>query len=201
MTKMMFIVAFMFSVSAKAHFNGPKLRSEVKVEEELEQVADPGAEAVLWLITTREQRATFVENKRNEVLNLLTNLVNNSRISTSARSKYSEVYSALKNAIIKWPDPGNEFKQCLVTNEGNGQTFKGCAAYAVISQGTMWLCNKILVQEYYVVETMIHEAAHLAGYGNECDATLIEYSALNHAGRTVYGNIYKCGFGTSATLK
>lgn len=151
--------------------------------------------------TTYEQRQMFVENKHNETLNLLGNLKDNLRLPENARYYYSKAYDALRSARVKFPDPGNDFVQCLVTNEGNGQVFHGCSAYAVIEDGAMWMCNKMLVQEYYVVEAMIHEAAHLAGFSNECEATKIEYSALNHAGRTVYGNIYRCGFGTGFTIR
>ena len=102
------------------------------------------------------------------------------------RSLYSSIYTKVSNPILL-PAKGKDFELCR----------GAMVAYTVPRLSPyIYLCARSLYfDELGVAQTLIHEAAHLAGYINECDATRIERAAMRSAGYTPYTNDYvtPCG--------
>lgn len=92
-----------------------------------------------------------------------------------------------KTAILVAPE-GTEFTRCT----------ENTLAYVMpaISR-SIHLCRLALAQsEKAIAQTLIHEVAHLIGYMNECDATILEVTAMRTSGRGLaYENGYmaQCG--------
>lgn len=58
----------------------------------------------------------------------------------------------------------------------------------------IFICPDLLKQKKeFRAQKLIHEAAHAAGFLDECQATHIEFFALESAGRTVGPLSYDCG--------
>jgi hypothetical protein len=89
--------------------------------------------------------------------------------------------------VLIAPD-GREFTRC-------GET---TLAYVVPGLSrSIHLCKLVLAESHNsIAQTLIHEAAHLAGYMNECDATILEVAAMKSSGvGLAYRNGYmdRCG--------
>lgn len=85
---------------------------------------------------------------------------------------YFSIKFALGRSKVHWPDPGYTFVGCG----------KNTLAFAFVGGTHIYLCRKLLDHPKYKIpeigQTIIHEAAHNDGYGNECDATRIEVNSM-----------------------
>jgi hypothetical protein len=105
-------------------------------------------------------------------------------------SVYPRVYAGLRISDIKWPVTGYDFGGCT----------PGTLAFVVRGGTTIHLCSIVItsaaIQVMGLAQTLVHEAAHVAGFYNECDATKLEVSAMRlAAGGLAYVNDYvaQCG--------
>ena len=77
-------------------------------------------------------------------------------ISRTNKSVYSRMYDALSSAAIVEGEQGND--GC----DGNTE------AYTYDGSDTIYVCHTSSVG--YNIRTLLHETAHIIGYGDECDA-------------------------------
>jgi hypothetical protein len=112
----------------------------------------------------------------------------------TAAPQFKSIYETGRNKLaattFSWPNPGFEFTLC------NGATL----AYTYVNTSVVYICRRVIDQTQWqlneLAQIMIHEAAHTIGYANECDASVIEVSAMRYASvglRFRNGYLEKCG--------
>lgn len=115
-------------------------------------------------------------------------------------STYSKWFSAsrygLSNATIQFPKEGYDFAAC---------TEKTLGFVYLYDKSRIYLCGYALdnLRSQGLAQVLVHESAHLAGLRNECDATLIEITAMLFGrGSLVFRNGYveKCGYSKYAKV-
>lgn len=107
----------------------------------------------------------------------------------SLKTTFVQMANILNRADVRIPPAGYDFNRC-------GET---TLAYVVprVSK-TIFLCRLVLSgSSIEITQTLIHEAAHLVGYLNECHATAMEVAAMRLSGvGLAYRNGYmdRCGY-------
>lgn len=105
------------------------------------------------------------------------------------RGIFSAVSGALSRSQVSWPAPGRDFQAC------------GESTLAFVFRGgsTIHLCARVAhgrVSDKAAAQILIHEAAHVQGYYNECEATRVEVNAMTLSGEGLaFRNDYmpRCG--------
>ncbi|MBI5631562.1 MAG: hypothetical protein HY921_11845 [Elusimicrobia bacterium] len=113
-----------------------------------------------------------------------------SRASYSSAQIFNNVYSSLYSTLISWPNPGYEFRGCK----------EGTLAFVLSGTNMIYLCSRSVYGSYSgshsLAQILIHESAHLTGYWNECDATVVEVAAMRFSGEGLAfqnGYMRQCG--------
>lgn len=149
---------------------------------------------------TMAQRGAFVESQRKVALETLSLAYHTPGISAAAKEIYGLLWGNLKTARINYPEPGGDFEYCKSARTSHyGETLEGAGAFAY--DGQIYLCDSELRAEFRVAESLIHEIAHVVNYLDECDATKLQLSAMNHAGRAPVGNGYMNGCGLDLSFQ
>lgn len=166
---------FLFSVSASAQVF---LATDV--------IRDPQGANLITIETPDsaflEDRGTLVQQNREA-----------SRLILSQASQidyfYSRILNALNHSQILYPQPGYDFQGCK----------NDILAFVLTHQRyRIYVCAASFVRfpTYWMGQVFIHESAHVAGYGDECDATRIEVGAMRASGRDIFfrnGYMDRCG--------
>jgi hypothetical protein len=118
------------------------------------------------------------------ILNIAAEKANNN----SLKTMFLRMSSKLRIADYKIPPEGKEFVKCS----------EATLAYTVPAlSNTIYICNLLRSKSPGVIaQSLIHEAAHLVGYNNECDATRMEMAAMNISGLGIAfsnGYVKECG--------
>ena len=91
---------------------------------------------------------------------------------------YSLVHKGLSASQLVTAPEGQDFEQCVKDEK--------ILAFVLFIGGhpqpKIYLCKSVLSRgDMFLTQVLVHEGAHTAGYIDECDATKVEVSALNHA--------------------
>lgn len=88
------------------------------------------------------------------------------------QSIFSQNYSKLANVTVHWPNAGYDFTHCGTYT----------IAFTTLYGNDIYLCRRTIDESWFqlgeLAQTLVHEGAHTIGYGNECDASRIEVSAM-----------------------
>lgn len=118
----------------------------------------------------------------------------------------SQVTSMLANSLGPGPDQakyqnlyrkwngGTGVPIVIDGGEKNGQCVRrGALAISSKGKGRILVCQ-LLLRSYpqNLTQTLIHELAHVSGYGNECLATRLARGAARNSGMAPYSNGYNC---------
>lgn len=156
--------------------------------EDTAQIAEPSEPIFQLAALTMAQRSVFVEKQRSKARETLAAAYHNKKASQKAKDIYLRLWRRLGDVVINYPEPGQNFQLCKAKlSTSIGVVVNGAAAFAY--QNMIYLCDSELRREYTLVETLVHETAHVIGYENECDAESISTSAMNHGGQAVYGSL------------
>lgn len=151
------------------------------VESNSEAAGYTEAEAVSKISAGRSTALTYISQARQ-----------NPKMSADVLTILGQLSTKLSATPIVYPTPGQDFKGCD----------EGTLAFVIPSKSNrMFICAYVLNTEFSeakpFAQIMSHETAHLIGYHNECDATLIELLVMFGSGEgTAFRNGYvsKCGF-------
>lgn len=104
---------------------------------------------------------------------------------SSLTALYDQVHAQFDRMVVHWPNAGYDYTRCGSTT----------LAYTFVGDNNVYLCRRMITEAVWqtneLAQTLIHEAAHNVGYGNECDATSIEVGAMR---RSSIGLTYKNGY-------
>ena len=161
-----------FLICPKLREYNPKFIQEYSTEDE--------SSAMILVNDRQTPRSRFVENQRQQALNILARAYNNPQTSANAKSLYGKLWNHLQYVDVRYPPQGQEYPFC--------KDNPGTAAFAY--NGKMYFCNSTLIRETSVLDDIIHELAHLTGddyrfhRDRECGAELITQSVFADAGRS-----------------
>ncbi len=131
-------------------------------------------------VVSSDVRQRFVENKKQEALNVLARAFNNPRASERAKWVYNILWNRLQREQILYPEPTHEYNYC--TQNPNLYAFW---------DGRIRFCSRSLRNdEGYVLQSIIHEVAHATRVDRhlhediECGAVMAEMSAMADGGRS-----------------
>jgi hypothetical protein len=101
--------------------------------------------------------------------------------SSQWRSVLQGVRGSLTQATVKWPAAGSNFSYCAKKPT--------TLAFVILGGSYVFLCRRVFRESWFELEelgqVLIHEAAHVKGYGDECIATRIEIAAMRYSGEGV----------------
>ena len=153
------------------------------------------------VVVSPDVRHRFVAAKKQEALNVLARAYNNPRITDRARAVYFRAWNWLQANNLNYPDPTQEYPFCAENPN---------RVYAFAEYGRIYLCSRWLRNdESYLVESIIHEVGHVTGLDGqlhsdvECGATMLQFSAMAHAGMGARGSGYsrRCNLYPGYTIR
>lgn len=103
------------------------------------------------------------------------------------------VQSSFQTAQIVIPSEGTDFKSCIEN--------QGTLAFVMLGEPVIYVCRGALTGDYDRLgmgQILAHEAAHVYGIADECEATSVEITAMRESryGLQFKNGYYeKCGFG------
>lgn len=116
-----------------------------------------------------------------------------SRTSGTWNSIFSNVQSEFSGSTIRWTEPGYDFKAC------SGNTL----AFVIRGRDDIHVCSAVLYgnlrqfsEPKPLGQIFIHEAAHLEGYWDECEASRVEVNGMKASGEGIAfrnGYLDRCG--------
>lgn len=135
------------------------------------------------------------DESRRVALEILTKATTNATINgqVAASTAFQKVQDGLKQSTLSWPRDGYDFTKCTNTQE-QGLTL----AYVMDDrENKIYLCATLKHRTNpFIAQTLIHQTAHLLGYHDECDATMVEVGAMrwSHQGLVYRHNLCEVGF-------
>ncbi len=171
----------------------PQETTIIKVEPTTttEVPAQPVAQTEVLPPTPPPPEPTYQEkvHKVYEALTLAEDIIGRAVISSTVtydqKIKFQKILESLQNADLAIPPEGENFQNC----------YFGVMAFTVRYDSRIGICRISLeTEKEHIAQNIIHEAAHLSGTWDECEATKLETAIMIAGnGKVDHNNDYVAG--------